>query len=88
MPKMIVDVGHTKYPLYINSGGLKDSGKHFKDTFPKAKAVIISDSNVCPLYSKALESSLENSGIKHCKIVLPPGEATLSSGHMSFTSFR
>lgn len=78
MQQMIVDVGHTKYPLYIGQDILKDTGAKIGHLFPKSSVVIISDTNVYDLYGKKLEYSLDNSNIPHHKIVLPPGEGTKS----------
>ena len=78
MPSITVDVGHSKYPLIIKRGGLKDAGKLIKDAFPKSKAVIISDENVFPLYGETAAGSLAQSGIDTETIVLPAGEQTKS----------
>ncbi len=78
MPKIMVDVGHTKYPLYIERGGLKNCGAYIKDAYPKARAVIISDENVYPTYGGTALQSLRDAGVEAQTIVLPPGEKTKS----------
>jgi 3-dehydroquinate synthase len=78
MPQMIVDVGHTKYPLYIGQDIIKDAGNKFKSIFSQSRVVIISDTTVFSLYGNKLESSLDSCDITYYKIVLPPGEGTKS----------
>lgn len=78
MPQVTVDVGHTKYPLHINKGGLSECGKHIKNAFPKSKAVIISDENVYPLYGGSVLESLRLAGVEAETIVLSAGEKTKS----------
>ena len=78
MPKIMVDVGHTKYPLYIERGGLKNCGAYIKEAYPKARAVIVSDENVYPLYGEAVLQSLRGAGMDAKAIVMPPGEKTKS----------
>ncbi len=78
MPQITVDVGHTKYPLYIEKGSIENCGKYIKKAFSKSKAVIISDENVYPLYGQKVEQSLERSAIQYEVIVLPAGEKTKS----------
>ncbi len=76
MPEITVDVGHTKYPLYIERGTLNHSGKYIKKAYPKAKAVIISDENVYPLYGGKVIKSLKQEDVCVETIVLPAGEKT------------
>ncbi|MCK5128752.1 MAG: 3-dehydroquinate synthase [Clostridiales bacterium] len=78
MPQLMVDVGHTKYPLHIEQDGIYKVGNYVKKQFPTSCAVIITDSNVQALYAKQVEDSLDNSSIKHHTIVLSPGEPTKS----------
>lgn len=78
MPSILVDVGHTKYPLYINKGGLIACGNYIKESFPKSKAVVISDENVYPLYGSSVLESLKLADVEAQTIVLPAGEKTKS----------
>ena len=78
MPRITVDVGHTKYPLIIERGVLKDSGVLIKEAFQKSRSVIISDENVFPLYGKTVADSLAKAGMENETIVLPAGEKTKS----------
>ena len=76
MPQLTIDVGHKKYPLYIEKGSIKKAGYYIKKAFPKSNAIIISDVNVYKLYGNILEESLNKNSITHEILVLPAGENT------------
>ncbi len=82
MPEITVDVGHKKYPLYIERGALKNAGKYIKKAYPKARAVIISDENVYPLYGGKVIKSFKQQDVMVETIVLPAGEKTKSHEYL------
>ncbi len=66
------------YPIHIGRGLLEQLGSLVSQVKPYKKAVIISDSNVWPLYGQKVTHSLESAGIVCCHYVFPAGEASKS----------
>ena len=66
----------TPYDVMIGTGLLGKSGELIKQVLPKAeRAVIVSDSNVAPLYADTVKASLEAAGYTAFVHVFPAGEA-------------
>ena len=66
----------TPYDEMIGTGLLGKSGELIKQVLPKAeRAVIVSDSNVAPLYADTVKASLEAAGYTAFVHVFPAGEA-------------
>ena len=86
MPEITVDVGHKKYPLHIERGGIKNAGTLIKKAFPNSRAVIISDENVFQIYGETVAASLIKAGMAAETIVLSPGEGTKSFDDVGGTS--
>ncbi len=49
----------------------------------RPQTVIVTDQTVADLYLSRLEASLDQAGIAHSAIILPPGESTKSFGHLN-----
>jgi len=62
------------YEVKIGSGLLAKLGEEIAPICAKGTAVIVSDSNVWPLYGQAAEESLSRAGIKVLSYVFPAGE--------------
>ena len=62
------------YPVYIDKGLLRRSGKIFSSLFPNCKIAVISDDVVASLYLDVLLPSLKNSGFNVVSYVFPNGE--------------
>ena len=67
------------YDVIIGSGILKSIGTYVADFKNLAICCIVSDSNVWPLYGKAVQSSLEDAGIRTCSFIFPAGESSKSA---------
>lgn len=75
MRSVHVDLGLKSYDIIIERGLLRRIGEKIKMLLPKAeKVVIITDSNVGPLYSSILQKSLEKEGIEASVITFIAGE--------------
>lgn len=71
----IVTVNASKqYDIKIGSGLLSNLGKEAAALGKAAKAAIVSDSSVFPLYGAAAERSLKNAGFSVVSYVFPAGE--------------
>ena len=64
----------TAYDVVIGRGLLNDLGKAVSQVTSVGTAVIVSDSNVFPLYGKTIAESLENAGFSVINYVFPAGE--------------
>ena len=66
----------------VGQGLLKQAGGLISPLLTGNKVVIVSDSNVAPLYLAKLEASLSDAGIKHSAVTLTAGEKTKSFEHL------
>ncbi|MFT3951496.1 MAG: 3-dehydroquinate synthase [Oscillospiraceae bacterium] len=68
------------YQIHIGAGLLKTAGETICTAAGRTDftAVIVSDSNVAPLYADALSASLDKAGIRHEEFVFPAGEQSKS----------
>lgn len=74
---IFVNLQEKSYTIEIGSGILSTVGEKITRLLPRArKAVIISDSNVAPLYAKRLQASLSQGGLTSEVIVIAAGEAS------------
>lgn len=62
------------YDILIDSGLLNCCGDYIKNVVDPCKAMIVTDSNVAPLYLERVKTSLENSGFNVSSFVFPAGE--------------
>ncbi|MBT3237965.1 MAG: 3-dehydroquinate synthase [Rhodospirillaceae bacterium] len=73
-----LDLGDRSYDIAVDDGLLGDAGHHIAPLIGDGRAVIVSDSNVAPLYLGTLENSLDAAGIDHASVIVPAGEASKS----------
>ena len=63
------------YSILLERGLLAQTGKHCLPLFPTGtRAMVISDSNVFPLYGETVMDSLRQAGYEACSCVFPAGE--------------
>lgn len=62
------------YEIKIGSGLLSTLGDEIKQLGKVTNVCIVSDSNVFPLYGKAVENSLQNAGLSFVSYIFPAGE--------------
>src|SRR4030042_6871450 len=74
MKKVKVGLGNNSYEIRVGSGFLARIGLWLRHKGLTGKAVIITDSNVGPLYAGVLERSLANASFKVTVIAVPAGE--------------
>ncbi len=72
---MRVRLGERSYPIYLGPDLISSLGSLFRFHRMPKSAVIITDSNVAPLYLKSVARSLGRSGIMVHSITIPAGEA-------------
>ena len=75
LPVSLTSVG---YDVVIGSGLLARAGAHLAQVMPQKRCVIVTDETVAGLHLPALLAGLDQTGIVHHEIVVPPGEASKS----------
>ena len=73
MIKITVDASK-KYDCIIEKGAINKVGEYAKSLNLSGKACIISDTNVAPLYSEKVRTSLKNAGFSVYEYIFPAGE--------------
>ena len=75
MEKIHVDLGKHAYDIEIGAGLLPTVGAKVAALVPKAqRAVIVSDTNVAPLYGEILQRSLNEAGLPATIVTIEAGE--------------
>jgi len=73
--KTITVEASKKYDVIVGQGLLDKAGEYIREVVPKAaRAAVISDDNVAPLYLERVIKSLEQSGFETLSFVFPNGE--------------
>lgn len=73
MKKVEVKTGR-KYDILIEHGIIKKSGEYIRPLTRAVRAVIVSDSNVAPIYADTVKDSLEKNGFETSVFVFEAGE--------------
>ncbi|GAB5510001.1 MAG: 3-dehydroquinate synthase [Hyphomicrobiales bacterium] len=73
-----VDLAERSYDIIIGKGVLDEAGERIAALAPGARAVIVSDENVAPIYLDRMQANLAASGIESFGAVVPVGEASKS----------
>ncbi|HLP16065.1 MAG TPA: 3-dehydroquinate synthase [Bacteroidota bacterium] len=71
---VIVDLGDRRYPIEVGSGLIDSFGAYYTSRGLPSSAVVITDSNVAPLYGSRVVRSLKRAGCAVHTIIIPPGE--------------
>jgi len=77
-----VELGERSYEIRVGAGSMSDAGRSLGHVLEQPRVVVITDSNVAPLYLAEVEDSLGREGIGCSHIVLPAGEQTKSFNHL------
>ena len=71
-----VELGDRSYNIVVGEDLLANAGAMIREVLPAPRVVVVTDSNVAPLYLAPLQDSLRAAGIAHSHILLPAGEQT------------
>ncbi len=71
-----VELGVRSYQIEIGRDLLESLGQICRDCGLADRALLVSDTNVAPLYADVCADSLVAAGFELMRVVLPPGEAT------------
>lgn len=64
------------YKIHIERGIISDAGRYVREISGAVRAVVISDSNVAPLYAQTVMDSLEANGFESSLFTFPAGETS------------
>jgi 3-dehydroquinate synthase len=77
-PELVrVELGARGFDIVVGAGVLAEAGARLK-ALGIRRAVIVTDETVAALHLPALTGSLARAGIRHDRVIVPPGEATKS----------
>ena len=62
------------YDVYIGSGILENCGRFISELFPQRNCMIISETNVAPLYLETVKASCADAGLGVSSFIFPAGE--------------
>jgi 3-dehydroquinate synthase len=79
--RLRVELGERSYEIVVGAGLIAAAGSEILPLMRRRQAVIVTDENVAARYLPPLRASLQDAGIAHHAIVLPPGEETKSLDH-------
>ncbi|TCS63507.1 3-dehydroquinate synthase [Varunaivibrio sulfuroxidans] len=77
-----VALGERSYDIFVGEGLIARSAGLLRPLLPQPRVVIVTDTNVAPLYLEPLRRALEGGGISSDAVVLPAGEPTKDFGHL------
>ncbi len=73
-----VNLAERSYDVIIGQGLLSELGARAAELLQRKKCIIVTDSNVGPLYAHSAQMSLANAGITAFVLTVPAGEASKS----------
>ena len=77
-----VELGPRSYDIHVGSGLLGAAGRLIAPILRQPRVLIVTDERLAALHLGRLESSLDEAGIGHGRVVLPPGEVVKGFGHL------
>ena len=81
--KLTVALPGREYEILIQSGILDEAGDRCRAVLPKTtRVLLVTDSNVAPLYGERTERSLTAAGFRVETLVIPAGEPSKSVGQL------
>ena len=81
--RLRVELGPRSYEILIGSGVLEQAGSHLRSLLRRSHAIVVTDEHLAAsAHLGVLEASLDDAGIAHRRIVVPPGEQTKSMGEL------
>ncbi len=77
-----VELGARRYDIHVGEQLLASAGKLIAPVLKQPRVIIVTDTNVAPIYLETLEGALTDENIAHHSIILPAGEQTKSFQHL------
>lgn len=76
MECLMVRLLERSYPICVEKGALERAGALVREYAGDGKCVVVTDTNVGPLYLARTENALRSAGLNCASLTLPAGEAT------------
>ena len=84
MKQLTVNLPGREYDILIERGLLSQAGERVRAVLPRAaKIAVVTDSNVEPLYAKAVIPSLEQAGFETALFIIPAGEESKNAAMLA-----
>ena len=78
-----VALGDRSYDILVGEGLLGNAGRHIAPLLTRQPVFTVTDSTVGTLHLDELERALDDAGLAHETIVLPPGDQTKDFAHLA-----
>jgi 3-dehydroquinate synthase len=79
-----VELSRAPYKVRIGAGAISFSGELISRVSKPCRCVVVTDSNVAPLYAEAVELSLSQAGFQPVRVTVPAGEPSKSISQLGF----
>jgi 3-dehydroquinate synthase len=79
-----VELSRAPYKVLIGAGAISFSGELISCVSMPCRCVVVTDSNVGPLYAEAVELSLSQAGFQPVRVTVPAGESSKSISQLGF----
>ena len=79
-----VELSRAPYKVLIGAGAISFSGELISRVSKPCRCVVVTDSNVGPLYAEAVELSLSQAGFQPVRVTVPAGESSKSISQLGF----
>ena len=86
MRSVAVDTKAKAYEILIEEGVLDNPAEHLEKVWTKRRCVILTDTNVYPLYARKVSANLSEAGFENIVITVEAGEKS-KSGKLLATLF-
>lgn len=73
-----VGLSRAPYKVLIGAGAVSSCGELISHVLKPSRCVVVTDSNVGPLYAEAVEISLAHAGFQPVRVTVPAGESSKS----------
>jgi len=77
-----VDLGQRGYDILVGEGLLAAAGRHIRPLLAQPRVIVVTDTNVAPLYLAVVETAFGEADIECTAITLPAGEQTKDFVHL------
>jgi 3-dehydroquinate synthase len=76
--KLSVALGERSYDILVGTTVLAEAGKLMRPLLKSDRVIVITDSNVAERHLARLQRALDDAGMKHDSLVMPPGDGSKS----------
>ena len=81
LDRLRVELGARSYDIVVGAALLEQAGALMRPVLRQPRVIIVTDETVARLHLARLEAALDQAGIAHRSVILPPGEQTKDFPH-------